>query len=93
MKTCNNCGTQNHLSVDRCSTCQMKQNFSYQDLPGESGTLNHHSIDCINCGQENPEESLKCFSCHFPIEKKEKTLQVKDSELEDPSFLEMNNKR
>ncbi|MEO1435873.1 MAG: hypothetical protein AAFV80_10080 [Bacteroidota bacterium] len=90
MKTCNNCGHQNHLSAIVCISCNMTGQFTYQDAPGASGNLSHHSIDCINCGQENPADSIKCYVCHFPIgKKKDVAVQLKNEEWEKPSFLEI----
>lgn len=68
----------------------MTGQFTYQDAPGASGDLPHDSIDCINCGQENPAESVKCHVCHFPIsKKKEKPMEFEIEDMQNPSFLEI----
>lgn len=94
MKTCNNCGQQNHLSVESCISCHMTGQFTYQDAPGASGDLPHNSIDCINCGQENPAESLKCHVCQFPIGKKKgKPIEYELEDTKKPSYLEISDER
>ena len=71
MKTCNNCSTENHIAVEKCVQCNMKDNFTFQEMPTEAPqVVKKENIHCKNCAAENPGDGEKCMECHFPIQRK-----------------------
>ena len=72
MKTCNNCSAENHIAVEKCVQCNMKGNFSYQEMPTEAPQINEDIIQCQNCASDNPGDGIKCIQCHFPIQQHSK---------------------
>lgn len=73
MKTCNNCSTENHIAVEKCLQCNMKDNFTFQEMPTEAPQIIEDIIQCQNCASENPGNGNKCIQCNFPIISKTKT--------------------
>ena len=67
MKVCNNCSTVNDDAVDKCGHCNMSGNFTYQGATQSVTVAQKASIDCKNCGSEDPGEGAKCVHCHFPL--------------------------
>lgn len=75
MKSCNNCGKTNYISVERCVQCNMAGNFTFQEMPaGAPSAETGVSMQCRNCGNRHPGEGPKCIHCHFPIAVKTKQI-------------------
>ena len=75
MKTCNNCGSTNGLEAIQCSTCQMVNNFTYQEQPGASVKQKKGQSACLNCAHPHPGEGPKCVVCNFPFPGMKSTLK------------------
>lgn len=77
MKTCNNCSTENHIAAEKCVQCNMKNNFTYQEMPNEAPqVVKVKTVHCKNCATENPGNGEKCAQCNFPIQRKTSTTQA-----------------
>ena len=77
MKTCNNCSTKNHIATEKCVQCNMKDNFTFQEMPTEAPqAVKEEKVHCKNCATENPGNGEKCFECNFPIQRVKLPTQV-----------------
>ena len=67
MKTCNNCGTLNDYSNEKCKGCQMPGNFSVPSNHVDQEEGQSLKLSCSNCGSHQPGEGSTCIHCRFPI--------------------------
>ena len=68
MKSCNNCGTVNLLTVEKCVHCNMAHQFTFHEEPAEAPRAEQkQELQCANCGSNQPGEEELCQHCRFPL--------------------------